>query len=141
MRPRPARIAGAATAVAAVAAAAWVLSIPAVDSETEAELSRTILVGGVYYEDRGVAVVSYEDVSGGTRSVVLEVLGMDETFHRTYESSSFTVDIPFRATPKYGWPVHPIVLVVDHAEYGTVDAKTEFRPEGEAPARIIYGVR
>ena len=141
MRPRPSRVAAAAAAVAAVAAAAWVLSIPAVDSQTEAELSRTILLGGVYYEDRGVAVVSYEDVSEGTRSVVLEVLGMDETFHRTYESTSFTVDIPFRSTPKYGWPVHPIVVVVDHETYGTVDAKTEFRPEGEAPARTIYGVR
>ncbi len=141
MRPRPSRVAAAAAAVALAAAAAWVFSIPAVDSETEAELSRTILVGGVYYEDRGVAVVSYEDVSGGTRSVALEVLGMDETFHRTYESSSFTEEVPFRSTPKYGWPVHPIVLVIDHAEYGTVDAKTEFRPDGEPAARIIYGVR
>ena len=134
-------MAAVAVVIAAAAAAAWVLSVPAVDRETEAELSETILIGGVYYEDRGVAAITYDDASGMTRSVVLEVLGMDKSFQRTYEGSSFSLELPFASEPKYGWPVHPIVVVVDHAKYGTVDAKTEIRPEGEPAARIIYGVR
>lgn len=141
MRPGSPRVMAVAAVVAAAAAAAWVLSVPAVDSQTEAELASTILIEGVYYEDRGSAVITYEDVSGMTDSVVLEVLGMDVSFQRTYEGSAFTVALPFSSVPKYGWPVHPIVLVVDHSEYGTVDAKTEIRAEGEPAPRVIYGVR
>ena len=142
MRRGSARLAAAAAVVvAAAAAAAWILSVPAVDSETEAELARTILIEGVYYEDEGRAIVTYEDVSGMTDSVVLEVLGMDVSFQRTYEASEFAEAIPFSSEPKYGWPVHPIVIVVDHARYGTVDAKTEIRADGEPAPRVIYGVR
>ena len=125
----------------ATAVLVTLFSVPAVDSETEAELARTILIEGVYYEDEERAVVTYEDASGMTNSVVLEVLGMDVSFQRTYEASKFAEAIPFSSEPKYGWPVHPIVIVVDHARYGTVDAKTEIRAEGEPAPRVIYGVR
>lgn len=141
MRPGSPKVVAVGAVVAVAAAAAWILSIPAVDSQTEAELARTILIEGVYREDEGSAVITYEDTSGMTRSVVLEVLGMDVSFQRTYEASAFTEALPFNSAPKYGWPVHPIVIVVDHAEYGTVDAKTEIRPEGEPAPRVIYGVR
>lgn len=84
--------------------------------------------------------IVFKDKSEKTNAVVLEVLGMEESFQKTFlNSSEFTEIISFPSTPKYGWEIHPVTFVIDHQEFGKVSLKTEIRPFGETPAPIIYG--
>ncbi len=89
--------------------------------------------------DDGYIQIIFKDKSEKTNAVVLEVLGMETSFQKTFVSSEFTEVISFPTTPKYGWEIHPITLLIDHEELGKVSLKTEIRPYGESPAAIIYG--
>ena len=102
------------------------------------ELRETFEVNAVYY-DSGHVEVSYIDKSDSTELVVMEVLGMEESFQKKYGAESEFIEIiPFPNTPKYGWEIHPIVIEVDHAEFGHIQIKTEIRPLGEPEAPVIY---
>ena len=84
--------------------------------------------------------IIFKDKSEKTKAVVLEVLGMDESFQKTFvDSSEFIEIIQFPTPPKYGWEIHPVTFLIDHEEHGKVSLKTEIRPYGESPAPIIYG--
>ncbi|MDH3610306.1 MAG: hypothetical protein OEM79_00945 [Nitrosopumilus sp.] len=90
-------------------------------------------------DDSHIQIV-FQDKSEKTNAVVLEVLGMEESFQKTFvDSSEFTVIIPFPVTPKYGWEIHPVTFLIDHEELDKVSLKTEIRPYGDPPAPIIYG--
>lgn len=108
-------------------------------SEDETELRETLRVGATY--DSGVVEITYSDSTGKTRAVVLEILGMEESFQRTVASSEFTERVDFPAVSAFGWAVNPVVFDVDHEEFGRVEIKTEIRPEGEEPAPVIYSKR
>ena len=105
--------------------------------EDEQNLRETLHVSATYY-DSGDVEIRYVDDSGGTDSVVLEILGMPESFQRVFEGSEFTETVPFDGVPKHGWAVHPVVLEVEHGEFGHVQVKTEIRPDGDPAAPIIY---
>lgn len=98
---------------------------------------QTFDVDAVYY-DTGHIEVSFSDKSKQTKSVVMEILGMKETFQKDFSSHEFIETVPFPAPPKYGWAAHPVVLEVEHPELGNVQIKTEIRPYGESPPHIIY---
>ena len=66
-------------------------------------LRQTFQIEAVYYET-GHVEISYLDKSEKTSSVVMEILGMDETFQKTYSDSEFIEIVPFPNIPKYGWP-------------------------------------
>jgi hypothetical protein len=83
--------------------------------------------------------ITFKDNSEKTNAVVLEVLGMEKSFQKTFVNSEFVEIISFPSTPKYGWEIHPVTLQIDHEELGQVSLKTEIRPVGEPPAPIIYG--
>lgn len=100
-------------------------------------LRQTFQVDALYYES-GHVEVSFLDKSSQTDSVVMEILGMDETFQKSFPGSEFIEIIPFPNPPKYGWAIHPIVLEIDHKELGHIQLKTEVRPLGEAAAPVIY---
>ena len=100
-------------------------------------LRQTFQVDAVYY-DSGHVEVSFLDKSKKTTSVVLEILGMDESFQKTFSDSEFIEIVPFPNTPKYGWEVHPIVLEIDHEEFGHVQLKTEIHPLGDSVPPVIY---
>jgi len=109
-------------------------------------LESTFTVDAVYFEskntnlDDGYIQITFKDNTLKTKAIVLEVLGMDESFQKTFlDSSEFVEIIPFPATPKYGWAIHPITLLIDHEDLGKVSLKTEVRPFGEPSAPIIYG--
>ena len=97
----------------------------------------TFQVDAVYY-DTGHVEISFFDNSGKTTNVVLEILGMNESFQKTFSSSEFIEIVPFSTEPKYGWEVHPIVLEIDHEEFGHVQLKTEIHPFGESVPHVIY---
>lgn len=97
----------------------------------------TFQVEAIYY-DSGHVEVSYIDKSDKTSEVVLEILGMDESFQKTFSDSEFIEIVPFPVVPKYGWEVHPIVLEIEHDEFGHIQVKTEIHPMGEPLPPIIY---
>jgi hypothetical protein len=97
----------------------------------------TFHVDAVYY-DTGHVEVSFFDNSGKTTHVVMEILGMDETFQKSFDDSEFIEIVPFPNVPKYGWAIHPIVLEIDHDELGHVQLKTEIHPMGDPVPPVIY---
>ncbi len=112
--------------------------------QNEDQLKSTFSIEAVYFEnqesvDENHIQISFADKSEKTNAVILEVLGMEESFQRTYLDSEFVETIDFPTPPKYGWEIHPVTLLIDHEEYGKVSIKTEIRPAGESPAPIIYG--
>ena len=100
-------------------------------------LRQTFQVEAIYY-DSGHVEISYFDSSAKTNSVVMEILGMEESFQKTFSDSEFIEIVPFPAPPKYGWAIHPIVLEIDHSELGHVQLKTEIHPMGESIPPVIY---
>ena len=102
------------------------------------QFAQTFDVDAIYYENQGIVEISFNDNSQKTSSVVLEILGMEETFQKTFEGSSFVETVQFDSTPKYGWQIHPITLVVDHQELGKIGIKTEIHSENEPAPPIIF---
>ena len=97
----------------------------------------TFQIEAIYY-DTGHVEISYFDNSGKTNSVVMEILGMDESFQKTFSDSEFIEIVPFSNEPKYGWAIHPVVLEIDHEELGHIQLKTEIHPFGTAAPTVIY---
>ena len=54
-------------------------------------LRQTFHIDAVYY-DSGHVEISYFDKSGKTNSVVMEILGMEESFQKTFSDSKFIAD-------------------------------------------------
>jgi len=106
-------------------------------SDDKDVLRQTFDVEAIYY-DTGHVEVSYFDNSDKTTAVVLEILGMDDTFQKTFSDSEFIEIVPFPNEPKYGWAIHPIVLEIDHEELGHIQIKTEIHPMGEPVPPVIY---
>jgi len=100
-------------------------------------LRQTFQIEAVYY-DSGHVEISYFDKSGKTNSVVMEILGMEESFQKSFSTSEFIEIVPFPNLPKYGWPIHPVVLEIDHKEFGHIQLKTEIHPLDEPVPRVIY---
>jgi hypothetical protein len=113
-------------------------------NQNEEVLKNTFYVDAIYVENSessnsNYVQITFEDKSQKTNAVVLEVLGMEESFQKTYLESEFAETIMFPTPPKYGWEIHPVTLLIDHEDLGKVSIKTEIRPEGETSAPIIYG--
>ena len=102
-------------------------------------LRQTLQVNAVYYES-GHVEVSFSDKSEKTTSVVMEILGMEETFQKKFSDFEFIEIVPFPTVPKYGWSIHPVVLEVEHDEFGHVQIKTEIHPLDEPAPPVIYSV-
>ena len=107
-------------------------------------LKSTFSIEAVYFDENNdtndaYIQITFKDNSEKTNAVVLEVLGMEKSFQKTFVNSEFVEIISFPSTPKYGWEIHPVTLQIDHQELGQVSLKTEIRPVGEPPAPIIYG--
>lgn len=103
------------------------------------DLEDTFVVDAVYFKEQRLVTISFEDKSRKSTSVVLEVLGMDETFQRYHESPNFTEDVVFELPPKFGWKVHPVTFVVEHPDLGQVSLKTEIHAPGDPKPPVIYG--
>jgi hypothetical protein len=100
-------------------------------------LRQTFQIEAVYY-DSGHVEISYFDKSDKTNSVVMEILGMEKTFQKTFSDSEFIEIVPFSNEPKYGWAIHPVVLEIEHEEFGHIQLKTEIHPLDEPAPSVIY---
>lgn len=85
----------------------------------------------------GHVTISFADASGGTTRTVVEILGMGETFHRTYGAGGFEERIQFPGPPRYGWGAHPVIFDIRHDTLGDLRIKTEIRDAGEPPAPLL----
>lgn len=104
------------------------------------ELSEIFFIEGVYFESQNYVEVHFLDKSDKTNKAVLEILGMEESYQKTFDNTSEFIEIiPFESAPKYGWEIHPITLVIEHAEHGTINLKTEIHAINEPIPPVIYG--
>ena len=121
-----------------------ILLLTGSDDGDDEILKSTFSINAVYFPNTentedGYVQINFKDNSEKTNAVILEVLGMEESFQKTILSSEFEETISFPTPPKYGWEIHPVTLLIDHEELGKVSLKTEIRPSGEPAAPVIYG--
>ena len=100
-------------------------------------LRETFLVDATYY-DSGYVEISFKDVSERSSNVVMEILGMETTFQKQFQDNEFLEIVPFEKIPKYGWAIHPIVLEIQHEEFGHIQLKTEIHNQNEPKPIIIF---
>ena len=121
-----------------IAIIAVVLSVTSNSALDESTISQTIFVDAVYEPENKIVKITYNDNSKKTNLVTLEILGMEETFHREYARSSFVETVQINSEPKYGWSTTPVVFSINHDEFGKIGIKTEIYEQGESKPRIIY---
>ena len=100
--------------------------------------ANTFIVDAIYLEEKGIVEISFLDNSGKTQFVILEILGMAESFQKNYTGSKFTDEVPFSSVPQYGWKTNPVTFVVKHEEFGKVGIKTEIHAPDESSPPIIF---
>jgi len=100
-------------------------------------LRENFKINAIYY-DAGYVEVSYLDKSDKTNSVTLEILGMETSFQKTFSNSEFIEIVQFPNVPKYGWEIHPIVMEIEHEEFGHVQLKTEIHELNTPSPNTIY---
>ena len=115
-----------------------ILSISSNSALDESIISQTIFVDAVYEPKNNLVKITYNDNSKKTNLVILEILGMEQTFHKEFSQNSFVETIQINSEPKYGWSTMPVVFSVNHDEFGKIGLKTEIYQKDEIKPRIIY---
>ena len=121
-----------------IAITAIVLSATSNSALDESTISQTIFVDAVYEPENKIVKITYNDNSKKTNLTTLEILGMEETFHKEFSQSSFVETVQINSKPKYGWSTTPVVFSINHDEFGTIGLKTEIYEHGESKPRVIY---
>ena len=115
-----------------------IFSISSNSALDESIISQTIFVDTVYEPENNLVKITYNDNSKKTNLVTLEILGMEQTFHKEFTQNSFVETIQINSEPKYGWSTMPVVFSVNHDEFGNIGLKTEIYQDDEIKPRIIY---
>jgi len=55
-----------------------------------------------------------------------------------FSGSSFTERIPFVPPDKYGWKIHPVIILVENQDLGLIEIKTEIHEENEPEKPVIF---
>jgi len=124
--------------VSIISLTAIILSISSNSVLDESVISQTIFVDTVYEPENNLVKITYNDNSKKTNLVTLEILGMEQTFHKEFSQNSFVEIIQINSEPKYGWSTMPVVFSVNHDEFGKIELKTEIYQMDESKPRIIY---
>ena len=125
-------------AASIIAIAAIVISITSDSALDESTISQIIFVDAVYEPKNKIVRITYNDNSEMTNLIILEILGMEKTFHKEFSQSSLVETIEINFEPKYGWSTIPVVFSINHHEFGKIELKTEIYEQGESKPRIIY---
>jgi hypothetical protein len=96
-----------------------------------------LYLDGTFYPEKKQVEITFIDKTQKTTGVVLEILGMEKSFQRTFDGHFFTITVPFDEEPQYGWKVVPITLVVNHPEFGKVGVKTDIHDIGKSSSTIF----
>lgn len=100
--------------------------------------SDAFAVDAVFYPDKKVVEITYDDNTKKTTHVVLEILGMEPSFQRAFVTSKFSLSVPFDDVPKYGWRSMPVTFVVDHEDYGKIGIKIDIHDAGSPAGSVIF---
>ena len=104
------------------------------------EILEEIEFDAVFLENEQVVKVTFEDHTGNTKFAILEILGMDVTYHQEYtfyDNSGFVDMMSIEEIPKYGWNTTPVTLEIQHSEFGNIGLKTEIYHPDEPKPKII----
>ena len=104
----------------------------------ESIISQTIFVDTVYEPENNLVKITYHDNSKKTNLVTLEIIGVEQTFHKEFSQNSFVEIVQINSEPKYGLSTMPVVFSVNHDEFGKIGLKTEIYQMDESKPRIIY---
>ena len=94
----------------------------------------------VYQKDSNSVSITFIDTNEKSSFAVLEILGMENTFHEEFEiyDSKFTKLVPLDKVPKYGWKTTPVTLEITYDE-SVVYMKTEIHSEDQISPIVIFG--
>ena len=94
----------------------------------------------VYQKDSNSVSITFIDTNKKSSFAVLEILGMENTFHEEFEiyNSKFTKLVPLDKVPKYGWKTTPVTLEITYDE-SVVYMKTEIHNEDQISPVVIFG--
>ena len=94
----------------------------------------------VYQKDNNSVSITFIDTNEKSSFAVLEILGMENTFHEEFEiyDSKFTKLVPLDKVPKYGWKTTPVTLEITYDEY-VVYMKTEIHDKDQIAPVVIFG--
>jgi hypothetical protein len=94
----------------------------------------------VYQKDSNSVLITFVDTNAKSSFAVLEILGMENTFHEEFEiyDSKFTKLVPLDKIPKYGWKTTPVTLEIIYDE-SIVYLKTEIHNEDQISPVVIFG--
>ena len=106
--------------------------------ETHKLFCNSFFVDAVYEPENNIVKITYSDNSKMTSLVALEILGMEETFHKEFSQQSFVEIVRFDSAPKYGWVTMPVTFFLEHDEFGFIGLKTEIHPYDEPKPKVIY---
>ncbi|AJZ75242.1 hypothetical protein [Candidatus Nitrosotenuis cloacae] len=104
---------------------------------TQQKYENVFYLDATFHQSQKQVEIKFSDNTSQTTGVVLEILGMETSFQRTFNGNSFTLMVPFDGEPQYGWKVVPITLVVSHPEFGKVGLKTDIHSEGQS-SKVIF---
>ena len=96
----------------------------------------------VYLEEKYCILITFIDQSKKSSFAVLEILGMETTYHEEFEifDSKFSQVVPLEKLPKYGWKTTPVTLEIIYNESEIIKMKTEIHDEDQSPPEIIFGI-
>ena len=94
----------------------------------------------VYQKDSNSVSITFIDTNEKSSFAVLEILGMENTFHEEFEiyDSKFTKLVPLDKVPKYGWKTTPVTLEITYDEY-ILYMKTEIHDKDQIAPVVIFG--
>ena len=94
----------------------------------------------VYQKDSNSVSITFIDTNEKSSFAVLEILGMENTFHEEFEiyDSKFTKLVPLDKVPKYGWKTTPVTLEITY-DGRVVYMKTEIHDKDQIPPVVIFG--
>jgi hypothetical protein len=99
--------------------------------------SKVFYFDATFYEDKKYVEIIFTDETKKSTNTVLEILGLEESFQKTFDGWTFKTIVPFDGEPQYGWQTVPVTLVVAHPEFGKVGIKTEIHTEGKE-GKVIF---
>ena len=94
----------------------------------------------VYLKDSNSVLITFDDANKKSSFAILEILGMEKTFHEEFEisDSKFTKLVTIDNIPKYGWKTTPVTLEITYDE-SVVYMKTEIHEEDQISPIVIFG--
>ena len=124
--------------IAIVAVSIVIIIYPISDNESDFSHFK---FDAVHLKDKNLILITFVDETGKSSFAVLEILGMEKTFHKEFEltNSSFSQSVSLDNVPKYGWKTTPVTLEITYDEFNIIKMKTEIHDENQPSHMIIFG--